>query len=268
MSTDELSGIDLARVALTAAKERAKQLGTRSGPATRKPNKRSGGTGRRDGRDPMALGSALGRLMTERGWERPAAGGSVLNSWEKIAGGDGSDLVNHVTAVRFDEATGQLDLAADSTAWATQTRLLGPQLVQRANQFLQRTRQPSQSAGPGEDDPQVVRTIKVKLQEAGTGPARRPQEQATQPEPPQPPAQPSVRAEPPAGYRAAKALLAANKPQPPGDRDLTKAAERLAGSRRFREPDQVFADLIERHHPTGRPSPGAATLPERTDTLR
>ncbi|MCX4783948.1 DciA family protein [Streptomyces sp. NBC_01264] len=267
MSTDELSGIDLARVALTAAKERAKQLGTRSGPATRKPARRSG-TGRRDGRDPMALGSALGRLMTERGWERPAAGGSVLSSWEQIAGGDGSDLVNHVRAVSFDEATGQLDLAADSTAWATQTRLLGPQLVQRANQFLQRNRQPGQPAGQGEGELQVVRSIMVKLQEAGPGAARRPQDASIRSEPPQPPAKPYVRAEPPAGYRQAKALLAANKLQQHGDRDLAEAAERLAGSRRFREPDQVFADLMERHRPTGRPSPGAGTLPERTDTPR
>lgn len=259
MSTDEPSGIDLARVALTAAKERAKQLGARSGPATRKPNQRSG-IGLRDGRDPMTLGSALGRLMTERGWERPAAGGSVLNSWKEIAGADGSDLVKHVTAVRFDETTGQLDLAADSTAWATQTRLFGPQLVLRVNQFLQRTSQPGQPAGPREGDHQVVRVIRVKLQESGTDPHRRPQEQATQPDLPQPPGQTSVRAEPPAGYLTAKALLTVNKPELPGDRDLAKAVGRLADSRRFREPDQVFADLIERHHPSGRPA--------RTDTLR
>ncbi|MFJ1662513.1 DciA family protein [Streptomyces anthocyanicus] len=268
MTTDELSGIDLARVALAAAKERAKQRGARSGPATRRRTGKRGNTNRTDGRDPMALGPALGRLMAERGWERPAAGGSVLHNWAKIAGEDGSELVHHVTAVRFDEPTGQLDLAADSTAWATQARLVGPQLMQRANQFLHASTQPGGSDGTEQNVPQVVRVITVKLQKTGVGAARPPHLPGPPPEPRQRPAEPPARAEPPEGYHKAKALLAAHKPDLGRDQAVEEAAERLTRSSRFREPDHVFADLIERHRPGPlRYSRGSSARAERTDAL-
>ncbi|MFI1189704.1 DciA family protein [Streptomyces californicus] len=267
MTTDQLHGIDLARVALAAAKERAKQRGDRSGPATRRRTGKQRSTNRGDGRDPLALGPALGRLMAERGWERPAASGSVLGNWAKIAGGDGSELVNHVTAVRFDEATGQLDLAADSTAWATQVRLIGPQLVQRANAFLHAASQPGGSDHADRTVPQVVRVVTVQLQKPCPSAGRPPQPQGPPPEPRQrqlPPRRP--RADPPEGYREAKALLAAHKPDLSRDRAVEEASERLSRSRRFREPEHVFAELIERHQMVPlHHSPRAFTRTDRTD---
>ena len=47
---------------------------------------------RADGRDPLPLGSAINRLITERGWETPAAVGGVMGRWPQIVG---DDLANH-----------------------------------------------------------------------------------------------------------------------------------------------------------------------------
>ncbi|MEV7157137.1 DciA family protein [Streptomyces misionensis] len=140
MTNPEPTGVDLARVALLAAKEAARKRGPEGGPAARRPKRlprslhRSG-----DGRDPIGLGAALSRLMSERGWEAPVAGGSVLEHWNEIAGPDfaGPDFAQHVRAVAFDADSGRLDLLPDSTAWATQARLIAGKLVGRANDHAQ-----------------------------------------------------------------------------------------------------------------------------------
>ncbi|MFF7360763.1 hypothetical protein [Streptomyces sp. NPDC008125] len=55
----ELSGVDLARQALTAAREAARRNGTTS----RKPKRRTTTiVVRRDGREPLGLGSAISRM--------------------------------------------------------------------------------------------------------------------------------------------------------------------------------------------------------------
>ncbi|MEW2494730.1 DUF721 domain-containing protein [Streptomyces nodosus] len=141
MSTDdpapekapELSGVDLARVALRAAKEQARARGDA---AQQKRQARRGGLrsgARADGRDPMALGAAINRLITERGWETPAAVGGVMGRWPQIVG---EDLARHCVPQRYDEDDRVLTVGCDSTAWATQLRLLAPQLVARLNEDL------------------------------------------------------------------------------------------------------------------------------------
>jgi len=132
----EVSGVDLARVALRAAKEQARARGAA---AQQKNQARRGGGlrsgARSDGRDPLALGSAINRLITERGWETPAAVGGVMGRWPQIVG---DDLANHCVPVRYDEDPAErvLTVQCDSTAWATQLRLLAPQLVARLNADL------------------------------------------------------------------------------------------------------------------------------------
>ncbi|MET7386406.1 DUF721 domain-containing protein [Streptomyces sp. NPDC005529] len=153
--TPEPSGVDLARVALRAAKEQARARGDA---AQQKRQARRGGGLRSgsgaDGRDPMALGAAINRLLTERGWETPAAVGGVMGRWPQIVG---EDLAKHCVPLRYDEDPAErvLTVQCDSTAWATQLRLLAPQLVARLNQDL----------GHG-----AVRLIKVL---GPNGPARR-----------------------------------------------------------------------------------------------
>ncbi|WP_432151285.1 DUF721 domain-containing protein [Streptomyces sp. bgisy029] len=146
----EVSGVDLARVALRAAKEQAKARGAAA--QQKKQARRGGGLrsgARSDGRDPQPLGSAINRLITERGWETPAAVGGVMGRWPQIVG---DDLANHCVPLRYDEdpAARVLTVSCDSTAWATQLRLLAPQLVARLNADLgQGTVRMIKVVGPG-----------------------------------------------------------------------------------------------------------------------
>ncbi|MCX4675806.1 DciA family protein [Streptomyces sp. NBC_01433] len=134
----DVSGVDLARVALRAAKEQARARGAAA--QQKKQARRGGGLrsgARSDGRDPLPLGSAINRLITERGWETPAAVGGVMGRWAQIVG---EDLANHCVPLRYDEDPDArvLTVQCDSTAWATQLRLLAPRLVARLNEDLGR----------------------------------------------------------------------------------------------------------------------------------
>ncbi|MGC9378686.1 DUF721 domain-containing protein [Streptomyces sp. MH13] len=151
----EPSGVDLARVALRAAREAARARGDA---AQQKKQARRGGLrsgARADGRDPMALGSAINRLITERGWETPAAVGGVMGRWPQIVG---EDVAKHCVPERYDEEERVLVVRCDSTAWATNLRLLAPTLVARLNEDL----------GHGS-----VRVIKVLGPGGPGGPGRR-----------------------------------------------------------------------------------------------
>ncbi|MEU5087116.1 DciA family protein [Streptomyces sp. NPDC021356] len=129
----EPSGVDLARVALRAAKEAARARGeaAQQKRQVRRGGLRSGARG--DGRDPMALGAAINRLITERGWETPAAVGGVMGRWPQIVG---ADVAKHCVPERYDEDERVLAVRCDSTAWATNLRLLAPTLVARLNEDL------------------------------------------------------------------------------------------------------------------------------------
>ncbi|MFI8181960.1 DciA family protein [Actinacidiphila glaucinigra] len=128
-----VTGVDLARVALRAAKEQARARGAA---AQQKKQARRGGLrsgARADGRDPLPLGAAISRLITERGWEAPAAVGGVMGRWPELVG---DDVALHCQPQRYDEEECVLTVQCDSTAWATQLRLLAPTLVARLNADL------------------------------------------------------------------------------------------------------------------------------------
>ncbi|MEU6222221.1 DciA family protein [Streptomyces sp. NPDC047042] len=129
----EPSGVDLARVALRAAKDAARARG--DGAQQKRQPRRGGGlrASGGDGRDPMALGAAINRLVTERGWEAPAAVGGVMGRWPQLVG---DDLAKHCEPESYDEDERVLTVRCDSTAWATNVRLLAPQLVARLNEDL------------------------------------------------------------------------------------------------------------------------------------
>jgi predicted nucleic acid-binding Zn ribbon protein len=84
-----------------------------------------------DERDPQLLGATLDRLVEERGWETDKAVGDVMGRWPAIVG---DQVAAHAVPVSFDE--GELVVAADSTAWATQIRLLAPTLLARLAEDL------------------------------------------------------------------------------------------------------------------------------------
>jgi predicted nucleic acid-binding Zn ribbon protein len=81
--------------------------------------------------DPQPLNAAIGGLIDERGWALAAAAGSVFGRWAQIVG---PELGAHTAPDGL--ADGELTINADSTAWATQVRLLAGQLVRRLNAEL------------------------------------------------------------------------------------------------------------------------------------
>jgi predicted nucleic acid-binding Zn ribbon protein len=91
--------------------------------------RRPGGRPRRD--DPQPLTGVIDGLLDSRGWRQQAAMGSVFGRWAEIVG---ADLAAHTRPDSF--ADGELAVTADSTAWATQVRLLAPQLLRRLNTEL------------------------------------------------------------------------------------------------------------------------------------
>jgi predicted nucleic acid-binding Zn ribbon protein len=124
------TGPALARAALEAAQ--AKSASARSAAAKKR---RPYGTGaeRRlrgysgsgpDPRDPQLLGSLIEKLVKIRGWQRPTAEGKVFGAWDKVVG---AEVAAHSRPVRLEN--GELTVEAESTAWATQLRLLAPKLL-------------------------------------------------------------------------------------------------------------------------------------------
>ena len=91
----------------------------------------STGRGRPRRDDPQPLASAIGGLLDTEGWQQRAAMGSVFGRWAEIVG---ADLAAHTRPDSF--ADGELAVTADSTAWATQVRLLAAVLVKRLNTEL------------------------------------------------------------------------------------------------------------------------------------
>jgi predicted nucleic acid-binding Zn ribbon protein len=131
----------LAADALTRAKADAAARGSRpSAPAEDNFAERKNSPGlpagshqarrqRRD--DPAVLGAAIDGLIAETGWELAVATGSVFGRWAQIVG---PDLAAHTVPDGLTD--GELTVTADSTAWATQLRLLAAELIRKLNADL------------------------------------------------------------------------------------------------------------------------------------
>jgi predicted nucleic acid-binding Zn ribbon protein len=76
------------------------------------------------GRDPVAAGEALGLLTHEMGWREPLAEAQLLVSWREIVG---DNIADHSQPVSVEK--GVLTLSTDSSAWATQLRLMRHELL-------------------------------------------------------------------------------------------------------------------------------------------
>lgn len=123
---------EVARAALNRAKAAARARGNEPG---RPVARRASGLGRGetrgdvrtgDGRDPVLVGDTLSRLAAERGWSEPLSVGGVVGRWREVVG---DDVAEHCTPETFED--GLLVVRADSTTWATNLRLLAPQLLAR-----------------------------------------------------------------------------------------------------------------------------------------
>jgi predicted nucleic acid-binding Zn ribbon protein len=72
------------------------------------------------------LGEQMDRLLLDRGWKVDVAVGSVMGRWPVIVG---ADVAAHCTPVTFSD--GVLIVRAESTAWATQLRLMSSSILGR-----------------------------------------------------------------------------------------------------------------------------------------
>ncbi len=117
-----------ARAAAAARGDKPGEPGRKSALAARAREKRDGANtrsgARPDARDPQGVSSVIARLVAERGWSEPVAVGGVLGRWDVVVG---ADVAAHCTPLSFSD--GVLTVAADSSAWATQVRLLAPTLL-------------------------------------------------------------------------------------------------------------------------------------------
>ena len=133
--------------ALARARAAAKAKGLRPGlkPRRRARSGSAGTPGDKGGRDPQLLGDQIDRFVTERGWGADVAVGSVIGRWPAIVG---PDIAGHCHPTDF--VDGVLTVRADSTAWATQLRLLESTLMGRlADEVGDGTVQQIRVVGPG-----------------------------------------------------------------------------------------------------------------------
>jgi hypothetical protein len=93
--------------------------------------------GRRDGRGPLGLGTAITAMMTERGLADPAAGGSVLAQFDGVLAAAAPELAGHARAVVFGADTGRVDVAPTprrpgAPAYGTKLRYSASELIAAA----------------------------------------------------------------------------------------------------------------------------------------
>ncbi|MFE3381687.1 DciA family protein [Streptomyces anulatus] len=214
MTDQPASGADLARLAFQAARSAAK---TRP---TTKPQLRTARPIRGERRDPAGLGSVIGNLTTELGWDGGMNGGSILERWPDLC----PQYVGHIEPVHYDPQAGRLDLRPASPAYATQLRLLGGQLCKQIND----------KAGQN-----LVRSVRV----LPPGPITAQPTQATS-APGRPTVERPVRTRDTAcdGYKEALAAIRRAE-QPPTDPKVAAAREEQIRTA-AREPEAAFAPVV------------------------
>jgi predicted nucleic acid-binding Zn ribbon protein len=79
-----------------------------------------------DPRDPQAVGAVVDDLVRDRNWESTLRSAGIPARWEHIVG---AEVAAHCRPVKLD--AGRLTCVAESTAWATQIRLLSRSLLER-----------------------------------------------------------------------------------------------------------------------------------------
>jgi predicted nucleic acid-binding Zn ribbon protein len=127
--------MDLVRRALEEARNAARAQGKNVGQGRRSssPQRVAGRqrAGRRawsgpgpDARDPQLLGAASRDLTAARGWSDRVAESGIFGRWHAVVG---EQIAEHATPTGLHD--GVLNVTAESTAWATQLRMIQAQLL-------------------------------------------------------------------------------------------------------------------------------------------
>lgn len=121
------TGLDLARQLAQSIGERSRGVRRRRRKPRPDPGPLSSGA-HPDDRDPQPLGAAMDQLMHERGWTTQVNVHLLLGRWPRLVGPVNAD---HSKPETYQD--GVLTIRTDSTAWASEMRLVSPQLVARLN---------------------------------------------------------------------------------------------------------------------------------------
>ena len=99
------------------------EAGSRTNDARKRTKNRKDGAGKSvpfgSGRDPSGIDDVLDELTNRLGWNSSLAKADLLASWADVAG---AETAEHSTPIGVEE--GVLTVRCDSTAWATQLRLM------------------------------------------------------------------------------------------------------------------------------------------------
>ena len=131
----EETGLDLARSiarSLAGSRRPARRTGGQGRPGSRPRRADPKASGAHpDDRDPQLLDNTIGRLISEQGWGTDVRVHGVFSRWDQLVG---REVAQHCRPEAY--ADGKLVVRTDSTAWATQMRMLAPTVVRRLNQEL------------------------------------------------------------------------------------------------------------------------------------
>lgn len=244
--TPQLSGKDLARLALANARA-ASRTQPAPGPAktSRKRTIRRG-----DGRDPIPLAAAITALGADLPLDAGVAGGNLLDRWPELC----PQYVGCVEPTAYDEHRGRLDLRPASHAYAAQLRLLGGQLAKQINDKMGKP---------------LVRSIRVLPVGNLTNTAT----PAAPPQSPKPDGPVKTRETASPGYRETLALALANKPerQPTNPYVREAIAAHEAALRSKRQPESEHRDAYWAEDDARRkagPAPGSMEASQRAALAR
>jgi predicted nucleic acid-binding Zn ribbon protein len=81
--------------------------------------------------EPSRLADLLGEVVNDQGWDERLAAQRVFTDWAGIVG---PEVAQHSEVIAFDD--GVVEVRTDSTAWATQLRLLAPRIVAKLNELM------------------------------------------------------------------------------------------------------------------------------------
>ncbi len=102
------------------------QVALRRSRRRRPPDEATWSGARADARDPVLAAAAVESVLQSRGWHPQIAVHTVTGRWDEIVG---PAIAAHAQLDGFTD--GVLQVRCDSTAWATQLRLLVPELLAR-----------------------------------------------------------------------------------------------------------------------------------------
>jgi predicted nucleic acid-binding Zn ribbon protein len=134
LTPKENAAMDLVRRTLEEARSAARAQGKDVGLGRQKPTPRVAGRrtgGRRswsgpgpDSRDPQLLGTVSRDVAANQGWSPRVAEGAVFGLWQSVVG---DQIADHASPNALHD--GVLSVTAESTAWATQLRMMQSQLL-------------------------------------------------------------------------------------------------------------------------------------------